>query len=547
MCTLAARNASAADTGPWRPDPTFRGTWGIISTCLSTLVICVWSAIHVDIPPRHQKRSFVVKVRWLIIGLFAPDVLLYTALCQAFWGWELSRNMSAGLVAEQSAASRVTWQERLWRSIRWSAGSRLKAGIGRTLTGSSIRKNAWTLTHGYYAAMGGFILDSSSTPVFGTETRLVLSHNMMAIIVKNVPDLIPDIPEDRIRQQSKSNELAKALLVLQLVYFSTSCAARLAQELPLSLLEIWTLAHALGAIFVYVIWWKKPYDIPEPTLIMGDRAHEFAAYFQVIGLPTIPIVAGIHPFSGYAEKDYLRVAPCELLEDTGIIPDEEQMTVKLLPGESIQLEGYTFAIRAKEADPFGRRVFGTTHCPWYAQERDSDGSVSISRADILRWRLAARAAARISESWWPTDVVRYTKAGGLGASEGIPSAQALTILGIFATLLIAYALPHFLGWSAAFPTPVERMLWRVGSIVVGVFPITIYAILILMFLINGCSFLVEDVNYVLFGFFSLCFPFIALYIFANMFTLVESLRQLFHLPDGAFLLPEFSAYFPHFA
>ncbi|EKM55006.1 uncharacterized protein PHACADRAFT_255297 [Phanerochaete carnosa HHB-10118-sp] len=388
--------------------------------------------------------------------------------------------------------------------------------------------------------MGGFVLDSSSTPVFGTETQLVLSPAMMAVMMKHAPDIIPDISEDHIRRQSKSNALAKALLVLQLIYFSASCVARLVQELPLSLLEVWTLAHALGAILVYVVWWKKPFDIPEATLIMGERARELAAYFQVIGQPMIPVVAGVYPLSGYVESAYLTITPCELSEDSGNASEREQETLTLLPGQSIHVEGYTFAINAKKLDPSNRRIFGTTHCPWHARRRGPDGSVSLSRTDILRWRLAARAATRIGGVWWHEDAICYTKAGGLEASEGIPASRIHPSLCAFVALMTTYALPHFLGWNAVFPTLVERTMWRVASIVVGAFPITIYGIYALI-PSDPSTFPGSIAGFLLLA------AFIAVYIVSNVFLLIESLRQLPDLPDGAFLLPNFSVYFPHFA
>lgn len=146
-----------------------------------------------------------------------------------------------------------------------------------------MRENAWTTTHSYYAVMGGFVLDSSQTPVFGIEDRLALTPNKVLFLMQYAPDLIPDIPEGQIQHQSKSSGLTKSLLVVQLLYFAVSCGARLAQRLPLSLLEVWTVSHAFAAMLAYVFWWNKPLDIADPTLISGEKAAEFAAYFQMVG------------------------------------------------------------------------------------------------------------------------------------------------------------------------------------------------------------------------------------------------------------------------
>lgn len=126
MHTLAAQNCSAAGTGPWRPDPTFRGTWGILSTCLSTLLICVWSAIHINIRPQRRKRLFLDKVPWMFIGLFIPGYLLLTAFSQGLCAWELSKLGSVSLMVVQPAAPQLTWLEKLCKWVGWGADSRPK-------------------------------------------------------------------------------------------------------------------------------------------------------------------------------------------------------------------------------------------------------------------------------------------------------------------------------------------------------------------------------------------------------------------------------------
>lgn len=108
----------------WHPDPTSRGTWGIVLTCFSTLVICVWSCLHVDIPIRYQDWSIWEKLRWLLVGLFAPDVLIFKAYAQKYWAWRLSRCAKVYLPAKKDASSRL---QRCWRSIRKWARSTSRA------------------------------------------------------------------------------------------------------------------------------------------------------------------------------------------------------------------------------------------------------------------------------------------------------------------------------------------------------------------------------------------------------------------------------------
>jgi hypothetical protein len=68
----------------WVGKPKQRDTFGILSVCLTTMIICVWSAVHLDIPnTRHSStRRFLTRVFWSLIGLIAPEILLICAITQ---------------------------------------------------------------------------------------------------------------------------------------------------------------------------------------------------------------------------------------------------------------------------------------------------------------------------------------------------------------------------------------------------------------------------------------------------------------------------------
>lgn len=38
----------------WHPEPERRGTFSILSSCVITLALCVWTSIHLNIP-EHKK------------------------------------------------------------------------------------------------------------------------------------------------------------------------------------------------------------------------------------------------------------------------------------------------------------------------------------------------------------------------------------------------------------------------------------------------------------------------------------------------------------
>jgi hypothetical protein len=61
----------------WQPEPQTRGTFSILSSCILTLGLCVWTAVHLNVPKhKHVKLQVGWKVGWLIIGMFAPEMVL---------------------------------------------------------------------------------------------------------------------------------------------------------------------------------------------------------------------------------------------------------------------------------------------------------------------------------------------------------------------------------------------------------------------------------------------------------------------------------------
>ena len=65
----------------WVPDSSGRGTISLLLSCLSTLILCIWSAIHLNLPLRDES-SFNYTWRyfkWSIIGLFGPELVVWTA------------------------------------------------------------------------------------------------------------------------------------------------------------------------------------------------------------------------------------------------------------------------------------------------------------------------------------------------------------------------------------------------------------------------------------------------------------------------------------
>ena len=125
--------------------------------------------------------------------------------------------------------------------------------------------------------MGGFVFVVPSNEE-GTEepTRAVPTPHALREMMKNFPDIIPDISEESIAGRSKSSGLSKAILIAQVSWFGMNCIYRLVEKLPLSLLEISTVARGFCTLLTYFVWWPKPLniDITMTTPMDGPNATE---------------------------------------------------------------------------------------------------------------------------------------------------------------------------------------------------------------------------------------------------------------------------------
>lgn len=87
LISAAAGNRTTLNTQispAWVSSSAVRGTSDILWSCILTLTACIYTAIHLNIPPGHGgKWQFLWrKSKWVAIALFAPEIVLYCALAQ---------------------------------------------------------------------------------------------------------------------------------------------------------------------------------------------------------------------------------------------------------------------------------------------------------------------------------------------------------------------------------------------------------------------------------------------------------------------------------
>jgi hypothetical protein len=338
------------------------------------------------------------------------------------------------------------------------------------------------LVHAFYAIMGGFAFyDHHSVDTPTTEESLShISANRLVVpdfesliyIMKRFPHILTDITEDCILDQAASSSLSKALLIVQVAWFCTSCASRLSHGLPLSLLEVSTAAHAFCTLLTYFVWWSKPLNVAAPTLMREKEAREVYALLKC---------------SEFEYQEALEMAQKRAPRDSSAPPGTHGSEKFVLAAGALQ------------------RLLPTPECPH---------SVGFANYGCMLFP-------------------------GTSFNELPGSSKFVSMSITMAISPILYGLVHFLAWGHQFPTPLERLLWRVSSFVVTCSGLVeVFAAFVMEWAEGGSSVYAKPMFVLMI---LMCVIVVPLaHILASGFLIVESFRQLAFLDSAAYQLPSWS-------
>ncbi|KAK3377186.1 hypothetical protein B0T24DRAFT_524400, partial [Lasiosphaeria ovina] len=224
--------------------PETRGTLAILWSCLVTLVACIYTALHLNIPVVSGTwNRFLQKAKWTVIALFAPELVLYIASDQFFQARRFQRDM------------KVLLQERGYRE-------------------GDPDESTYSLKFCFFVVMGGFqasIEDIYPSPgamgVWMKPLDTLCSLSTLGILQLARTGHFVTISEAEIDDKSKADIIQKFLVVTQVTWMAVQCAFRAAWGLPISLLEIHTLVHVVCALAMYIFWFRKLANIGEPKVV----------------------------------------------------------------------------------------------------------------------------------------------------------------------------------------------------------------------------------------------------------------------------------------
>ena len=82
--TATASTNPLESTRHWVPQSNVRGTVDILTSCLTTIILCAWTLVCVSVPAPEQAAWEIFRDRWHLfwIGIFCPDIVLVSAFGQ---------------------------------------------------------------------------------------------------------------------------------------------------------------------------------------------------------------------------------------------------------------------------------------------------------------------------------------------------------------------------------------------------------------------------------------------------------------------------------
>lgn len=209
------------------------------------MALCLWSMLHLNLPARDETHytEFLRRLRWLFLGILCPELPILFAFAQL-----------------SSARQSVVDMKKLPN-----------------------RPNQWTVTHGFYADSGGFVLDVVGSPPFPVTAKqmvYLLSHNYIDT---------PTITQLDIQDKSKADGLAKGLTFFQSGWLMLKFLGRAAQGLSITPFELFTAAVILCSVVSLCLWWHKPLNVREPTVVSSksDMATILAAAGEAVKMPYV--------------------------------------------------------------------------------------------------------------------------------------------------------------------------------------------------------------------------------------------------------------------
>lgn len=225
---LTSRNPNNSinnsSTQGWTSSPDGRGSFDIIWSCVSTIFLCSWTVLCVQVPALDEDEWVLFRRKFYLtcLGIAGPEFILMLAIGQ-------------------------------WASAHRSLKEFQLSGY-----------KDWTMNHAFFADMGGFVLHPRDWTPFPIDAK-----QLHYLVVKGYLPY-PAIDKRVIADRNKIDGLVRFITVGQTLWFTANCITRSVQHLAITTLELTTVAFIFCTLGTSFCWAHKPADVDRAIILEAN-------------------------------------------------------------------------------------------------------------------------------------------------------------------------------------------------------------------------------------------------------------------------------------
>ncbi|KAF2680198.1 hypothetical protein K458DRAFT_434580 [Lentithecium fluviatile CBS 122367] len=222
----------------WRKNPTERGSFNILWSCLTTIITCTWTVLHLNVPSYSDSATIKIfrKVKWMAIAIIFPEVVLSKAVLDLQYAMadllemkRLELRHKNCTKYEKEYADPDKTEEALLDEEDESNHGEDQAETSREYVGGRSlfhKSHVWTLTHSYFANMGGLVRwRRHETADYEPVTARAVVNCCYFEDHEQISSL--SLSKEEIKDKAKADWVAKAIAILQIFWLLTSVITRL--------------------------------------------------------------------------------------------------------------------------------------------------------------------------------------------------------------------------------------------------------------------------------------------------------------------------------
>ena len=335
----------------------------------------------------------------------------------------------------------------------------------------------------------------------------------------------PCITENEIQDRSKGDVLSKGLVVIQTGWFILQCIARQIEHLPLTELELVTLAFAALNFVTYGLWWNKPLNVQCPFRVpMKQRKGKSEG------------AKGASESSQSADDETSRE------DNRGRGTDAMAVLGMLLAAIGDTMRG-AIAIVRKTPEVIGKATGAIVHAIRDAIKH------SVEYVCFHRWRTFWKGMKAVFEYGIEAPLSPFglmgfgdDKVGHMFYAGNREITWPCGIVG--AVIATIFGAIHCVAWSFQFPSHTEQLLWRIASLSITCLPMAAWFAGVGIALVEELDGKLSMViGWLLIAIITVLFP--ILYILSRVALLVIALMSLRSLPPGVYETVHWTIFIPH--